>query len=265
MSYLVAVGRFTRRTLRAWPAARTAAFASGSALIALGIAPPVHALAAADPRGHVLQHLLLGMYAPVALVLAAPMTPLLAALPARAARGVTSVLRSRPARVLTHPVTAGLVTVAGMYALYFTPLYAASVHDPVVGSALHLHVLMTGCVLAWSVAGPDPAPARPGLRLRIGVLVGVAGAHAYLAKTLYARAATWPTVAGHDREEIRQAAQLMYYGGDGAELLLAIALFTVRRARRGGHSSQPKSLESRSMTKPSRPVRMPTGRKPTAA
>ncbi|TDC51111.1 cytochrome c oxidase assembly protein [Jiangella ureilytica] len=225
VSYLLAVGRFTRRTLRGWPRARTAAFAGGAVLIALGVSPPVHALAAGDLRGHVLQHLLLGMYAPVALVLAAPMTLVLAALPATAARTATSVLRLRPVRVLTHPVSAGLMTVAGMYALYFTPLYGLSARDAVLAHAVHIHVLITGSVFVWSIAGPGPAPARPRMRLRVAVLVGVAGAHAYLAKLLYARADTSPPGAGLDPDQVRQAAQLMYYGGDVAELVVAIALF----------------------------------------
>jgi putative membrane protein len=234
VGYLLAAGRVTRRTLRTWPRTRTAAFATGSAMIAIGLSPPVHALAAGDPRGHVLQHLTLGMLAPVALVLAAPMTLLLAALPTTAARRVTSVLRRRPTRFLTHPITAGLVTVAGMYALYLTPLYAVSARIAVLGYGLHIHFLLSGCVFAWSIAGPDPAPTRPGMRMRLAVLVGVAGAHAYLAKTLYAHAAISPPGAGLDPGQVRQAAQLMYYGGDIAELVIATALFTawLRTCRR---------------------------------
>jgi putative membrane protein len=37
----------------------------------------------------------------------------------------------------------------------------------------------------------------------------------------------WPQAKGHSIEEIQVAAQNMYYGGDFAEVLLAIALFVM--------------------------------------
>jgi putative membrane protein len=57
------------------------------------------------------QHLLLGMYAPLALVLGAPATLPLAALPVRARPRVAAVLRFRPLHALSHPATAAVLTV----------------------------------------------------------------------------------------------------------------------------------------------------------
>jgi putative membrane protein len=72
-----------RRSARAWRAWRPITFAVGLVLVAAALSPPVEA-AATGARGHMTQHLLLGMYAPLALVLGAPATLPLAALPVRA-------------------------------------------------------------------------------------------------------------------------------------------------------------------------------------
>jgi putative membrane protein len=150
----------------------------------------------------------------------------LATLPARRAAVVTALLRRRTMHVLTHPITAGLITTAGLYVLYLTPLYAASGHNTAVHHGIHVHFLFAGSLFTWSVAGPDPAPRRPGLRIRIAVLITAAGAHAFLAKLLYAHAEVLPPGAEHHPDHVRQAAELVYYGGDVAELVIAAALFS---------------------------------------
>ncbi|MBB4908609.1 cytochrome c oxidase assembly protein [Actinophytocola algeriensis] len=51
---------------------------------------------------------------------------------------------------------------------------------------MHLHFLVAGYLFAWLIAGPDPAPHRPGVPARL-VLLGVAIAvHATLAQLMYA-------------------------------------------------------------------------------
>jgi putative membrane protein len=72
-----------RRSGRAWRAWRPITFAVGLVLVAAALSPPVEAAATGAP-GHMTQHLLLGMYALLALVLGAPATLPLAALPVRA-------------------------------------------------------------------------------------------------------------------------------------------------------------------------------------
>jgi len=110
--YQAAVGRL-HRSGRTWSTWRTAGFALGLALVAAALSPTVEA-AAADARGHMVQHLLLGMFAPLALVLGAPMTLLLAALPQHSRRQVAAVLRSRPLHALTHVATAAVLSVGGL-------------------------------------------------------------------------------------------------------------------------------------------------------
>jgi putative membrane protein len=198
-------------------------FVAGAGLLALAVSPPVAALAHHDLRGHMLQHLLLGMFAPLALVLAAPVTLLLRSLPVTGARRVSGVLRRRPVRFLSHPLTALTLDVGALYLLYLTPLFAATLASAPLHTLVHLHFFAAGSLFVWSIAGPDPAPHRSPFRTRLQVLLFAIAAHSTLAKILYAYG--WPRGAGHDLQEIRAAAQWMYYGGDLAELLLAVALF----------------------------------------
>lgn len=232
-AYLAAVTRRRRRRTRPWPVARTVSWVAGAVLVGVAVSPPLTAFAHADPRGHMAQHLLVGMYAPVALVLAAPVTLALAASPPRTARRVTAVLRTPALHVLAHPVTAALLTVGGVWLLYLTPLYAATLRSGVLHAAVVVHLLASGVLFAWAVAGPDPAPRRPGTATRLTVLVLAAGAHATLARLLFAQAGTLPPGAGLPRATSEAAAQWMYYGGDLAEVALAVALLAgwYRRTR----------------------------------
>jgi putative membrane protein len=229
--YLAGVGRL-RRSRRTWSDLRTASFGLGLILVAAALSPPVEAVAA-DARGHMVQHLLLGMYAPIALVLGAPMTLLLAALPVPARRPVAVVLRSRPLHVLSHVTTAAALSVGALYLLYLTPLYTLSTRSEFVHHLLHLHFVLAGYLFAWAVAGPDPAPRRPGKGVRIAVVVAAGGAHGFLAKLLFSRAPTLPPGSGHDATEIELAAQWMYYGGHVTDLLLLTALFAAWYRRAG--------------------------------
>ncbi|QTP54133.1 cytochrome c oxidase assembly protein [Billgrantia sulfidoxydans] len=230
LGYLGAAGRQQRRG-NGWSGWRCALFALGSLLLAVAVAPPVTAWAHHDLRGHMAQHLLIGMLAPLAWALAAPVTLTLRSLPTAAARRLVGALRSLPLRIVSHPIAALLLNVGGMALLYFTPLYAASRHSGLLHGWVHLHFLAAGYLFCWAVlAGPDASPHRLGLRLRLGVLFVSMAAHALLGKLMYGY--LWPRGAGHPAEEIQAAAQLMYYGGDLAELLLAVALLWLASAAR---------------------------------
>lgn len=220
-----------RRRGRAWSTGRIASFTAGVGLLAIATAPPVLSWAHQDLRGHMSQHLLLGMLAPLGLVLGAPLALLLRNLPVPSARRLSAVLRHDLAGRLTHPVTALVLDTGGLYLLYLTPLYSLVHTRPVLNGILHFHFLLAGVLFASSIAGPDPAPQRPRFRVRMAVLFVATAAHGTLAKAMYAHG--WPRGAGHDPAEIRDAAQIMYYGGDFAELLLAITLFASWYRRSG--------------------------------
>ncbi|RCG22377.1 cytochrome c oxidase assembly protein [Streptomyces reniochalinae] len=232
LGYLLLVRRAHRRgPRREWSAWRSASFLAGCGLVAAAVLPPLAPWAHGDFRGHMAQHLLIGMYAPVALVLGAPVTLLLRTLPGARARTLTSLLRSRPVRVLTHPVTALLLNTGSLAVLYCTPLYGAATAQPWGHWLLHLHFLAAGCLFAWVVAGPDPAPARPEVPARLVLLGAAIAGHAVLSQLMYGGfLIDIPAPVG----QVRGGAELMYYGGDIAELLLAGAVVATWRPGRAG-------------------------------
>lgn len=230
LAYMAGTRRLHRQ--KPWPWWRTLLFTLGCMTLAAGFVPALMHAAHQDVRWHMVQHLLLGMFAPLGLVFAAPMTLLLRNLPTEGARRLVRFLGTWPVRVLTHPITAALLDIGGMYLLYMTPLYAHSLVTPWLSAFLHLHFVVSGTLFTWAIAGPDPAPHRPGWRMRMGVLFVAMAAHATLGKLLYAF--NFPRGTGADPEELHQAAMWMYYWGDLAEAALVVALMLawLRRRRR---------------------------------
>ena len=208
---------------RPWPVGRTGAFLFGCALLGIAVSPPIMAFAHADLRGHMLQHVLLGMAAPVALVWAAPGTLLISCLRASDARRLIRLAESLPIRVLTHPATAAILSTGSLYLLYLTPLFAYARTQDALHFLVHLHFFLAGYLYVWSILGIDPAPGRPGMKLRLGVLFLATAAHAVLARIMFAHVHPRGTVT--DFPEIREAALWMYYAGGAAELLLIFLFF----------------------------------------
>ena len=220
------------RNGRCWSRRRTAVFLTGCLLLILASVPAAHA----DFLDHTAQHLLVGMYAPLALVLGAPVTLVLRNLPSVGARAVGRILHVRAVRVLGHPITVLGLNLGGLAVLYLTPLYAATVTDSGLHRAVQLHLLVAGYLFAWVIAGPDPAPRRPPVPVRLVVLGVAIVAHAVLAQLLYAGVVVDLPAATTRRQA---GAALMYYGGDLAELLLAFALLSAWRPLRARQPRAP--------------------------
>lgn len=109
------------RDSRGWSRWRTTSFISGVAFLALALLPGVGIAGDDNFVAHMAQHLIIAMIAPIALVLGAPMTLLLRVLSPRYARILGDILRSRAAHGVANPVSALLLNLGGLYALYFTP------------------------------------------------------------------------------------------------------------------------------------------------
>jgi putative membrane protein len=222
--YVLLAHRARRRNpALGWSRWRTTSFLTGTGLLGVALLPPLATFAKGDFRGHMAQHLLIGMYAPLALTLAAPVTLLLRTLPATQGRRLTAVLHTRPVRGITHPAVALALSTGSLAMLYFTPLYNAVMSKPPTHWLLHTHFLLSGCLFAYVIAGPDPAPSRPGVRARLVYLGAAITAHAVFSQMLYG--GFWVDIHA-PIEQVQGSAEIMYYGGDIAELLLAAALVT---------------------------------------
>lgn len=225
--YVLLAGRARRRNPQAgWSRWRSGWFLAGCALLAGGLLPPIAPWAHGDFRGHMLQHLLVGMYAPLGLVLGAPVTLLLRNLPVGQGRRLTALVQSRPLHALANPVTALLLSVGTLGLLYFTPLSTMMSAHTGLHWLLHAHFLFAGCLFAYVIAGPDPAPARPGVPVRMVVLGVAIAAHALISQLMYGG---FGIDIHAPVDQVQGGAQIMYYGGDIAELLLAVALVATWR------------------------------------
>lgn len=230
VAYVVGAVRAADR--QGWPLRRTAAFVTGTALIAIALSPPFDAFAHDDFSGHAAQHLLLAMIAPLLLVLGMPVSLLLRALPHAAARRLGSLLSSRVMGVLATPFVAFVLTSGGLVLLYFTPLYRWSTESPTVHLLVHVHLVLSGFLFAWVIAGLDPTPHRAGVRTRLVTLGASIVVHSAIAQLLYA--GLWVQVDEPARQ-LQAAGSLMYFGGETAELLLALVMLVAGRA---GHSDR---------------------------
>ena len=217
LAYRAGVARLRTRG-DSWPRGRVTAAASGFAVAAAALAPPLSTHDELFPV-HVVQHLLLGMVSPLLLALAAPMTLALRATGPAARARLLRLLHGRMARALAAAPTVILLGVGGLYALYLTPLYGLADRSELAHLLLHLHVVSAGALLSWFVVGVDPAPRPRSVGERLAVLLVAATGHAVLAKLLYAH--DLPSGAAGDRA---LGAQLLYYGGDLVEVLLAVVV-----------------------------------------
>jgi putative membrane protein len=219
VAYALGVRRLRGRGKR-WSRWRSVSYGAGLTAVAVALVSP---LAAHDEdfRVHMIQHMLLGILGPLLLALSAPMTLSLRCMPPSARRPAVRVLHSRLVGVLAHPLAASTIFVAGMLGLYFTPLYNETLDHPLLHAGVHIHVLASGCLLAWTFIGVDPIP-RPGAAaVRISALLFALGSHAALAKLLYGGYGQIHAAS----PELRQGAELMYYGGDAIDLALLVAFF----------------------------------------
>ncbi len=218
IAYWWAAGRLLRRG-DAWPRWRTISFTAGSAGVAWIAVSPLPG----DPfTAHMMEHLILGMAAPLLLALARPFTLTLRVLPpGTARRSLLTLMHSRPAAWMVFPPVAALLDLGGLWLLYRTELFAAVQHHPLGHAVMHGHVLAAGLLFTFSVCQLDPVRHRRNLPLRGATLLAAGAAHAVLAKTLYA---TPPPGTAFTTADLQTGAQIMYYGGDVVEAALAVVL-----------------------------------------
>ena len=164
--YVAAVVRLRRRGDR-WPPGRTLAWLLGCATLLFVTSSGVGRYMPAMFSMHMAAHMGLSMLVPILLVLGGPVSLALRALPAAGRddppgmrEWILAALHSRFSRVLTNPVVATALFVAGFYGLYF-----GSIFDDAVGShaghlAMNVHFLLSGYLFYWIVIGVDPTP-RP--------------------------------------------------------------------------------------------------------
>jgi putative copper resistance protein D len=162
--YVLGARRLRRRG-DAWPAGRVLAWLLGCAALLFTTSSGLGRYMPAMFSMHMVAHMMLSMLVPILLVLGAPVTLALRALPT-AGRGeppgprewLLAALHSRVSRFLTNPIVATVVFVAGFYGLYLGGIFDAAVSSHAAHMLMNVHFLLSGYLFYWVVIGIDPTP-----------------------------------------------------------------------------------------------------------
>lgn len=182
--YLWGVARLRRRG-DAWPVGRTVAFAAGVLSVALVMCTKLNDYGMVMFSVHMVQHMVISMLSPILLLLGAPVTLALRALPpaGRGRKGprelLLMLLHSRYMKVITHPAFTIPMFIASLYALYFTPLFDFLMESKAGHIGMMVHFLAVGLVFFWPIMGVDPGPHRPGYVMRMLELFAGMPFHAF--------------------------------------------------------------------------------------
>ncbi|MFE1249820.1 cytochrome c oxidase assembly protein [Streptomyces sp. NPDC058735] len=178
------VARLVRRGDK-WPVGRTVAFALGVLSIMLMMCTRLNDYGMVMFSVHMVQHMVISMVSPILILLGAPVTLALRALPTagRGRKGPREVLlmflHSRYLRIVTHPAFTIPLFIASLYALYFTPLFDTLMGSQAGHIAMMVHFLAVGLVFFWPIMGVDPGPHRPGYLMRMLELFAGMPFHAF--------------------------------------------------------------------------------------
>ncbi|CDR04400.1 cytochrome c oxidase assembly protein [Streptomyces iranensis] len=174
-----------RRRGDAWPVGRVVSFVLGVLTIAVAMCTKLNDYGMVMFSVHMVQHMIISMVSPILLLLGAPVTLTLRALPA-AGRGrkgprelLVALLHSRYMRIITHPAFTIPLFIASLYALYFTPLFDFLMESKAGHIAMMVHFLAVGLVFFWPIMGVDPGPHRPGYVMRMLELFSGMPFHAF--------------------------------------------------------------------------------------
>jgi putative copper resistance protein D len=183
--YVAGVLTLRRRGDR-WPVGRTVCWAAGLLVFAWATVGGLGLYSHVMFSAHMVAHMLLSMVAPIGLVLGAPVTLALRALPGPRVPGelgprqlLLAVLHSRVARVVMHPLVAFALFVGSLYGIYFTSLFATLMSNHLGHVVMEFHFLAVGFLFFFVLVGVDPTPVRLPSIARIGLLFAAMPSHAF--------------------------------------------------------------------------------------
>ncbi|MFD8568896.1 cytochrome c oxidase assembly protein [Streptomyces sp. NPDC059639] len=170
----------------AWPVGRTISFVVGVLTIGLVMCTKLNDYGMVMFSVHMVQHMVISMLSPILLLMGAPVTLALRALPVASKRGskgprelLLMLLHSRYMKIITHPAFTIPLFIASLYVLYFTPLFDFLMGSQVGHLAMMVHFLAVGVVFFWPIMGVDPGPHRPGYVMRMLELFAGMPFHAF--------------------------------------------------------------------------------------
>ena len=169
-----------------WPVGRTIAFALGISAIDFATSGGLGVYSRFAFSNHMLSHMVLGMIAPIGIVLGAPITLALRTLPIgrneqeRGIRGsFIALLHSKVSKIYTHPVVALAIFNGSLFALYFTPLFGNLMQGHSGHFFMSIHFLLSGILFFQVLIGVDPMPRKVLHIVKVIIIFAAMSIHAF--------------------------------------------------------------------------------------
>ena len=169
-----------------WPVGRTIAFALGISAIDFATSGGLGVYSRFAFSNHMLSHMVLGMIAPIGIVLGAPITLALRTLPIgrneqeRGIRGsFIALLHSKLSKIYTHPVVALAIFNGSLFALYFTPLFGNLMQGHSGHFFMSIHFLLSGILFFQVLIGVDPMPRKVPHIVKMIIIFAAMSIHAF--------------------------------------------------------------------------------------
>ena len=183
--YIKGVVILTRRGDK-WPVGRTIAFALGISAVDFATSGGLGLYSHFAFANHMMAHMVLGMIAPIGIVLGAPITLALRTLPLgrnqqeSGIRGIfIELLHSKLSKFYTNPVVALVIFDGSLFALYFTPLFGNIMQGHSGHFFMSLHFLLAGFLFFQVLIGIDPLPRKVPHIAKIIVIFAAMSIHAF--------------------------------------------------------------------------------------
>ncbi len=187
--YVGGVIRLHRRGDK-WPIGRTISWLAGLALLFYTTNGALNAYEQYLFSVHMLGHMMLTMLIPLVLVLGAPVTLALRAVPKRndgswgAREWILWMVQTPYSKVITHPAVAAVIFAGSLWVFYFTPIARWAAEEHVGHQWMIIHFLISGYLFNLSMIGIDPVPYRFPYPLRIVTLFATMASHAFFGVTI---------------------------------------------------------------------------------
>jgi putative copper resistance protein D len=179
-----------------WPVGRTIAFALGIAAIDFATSGGLGVYSRFAFSNHMLAHMVLGMIAPIGIVLGAPITLALRTLPIGRSKNELGIrgafinlLHSRLGKFYANPIVALAIFDGSLFALYFTPLFGDLMLSHSGHLFMNVHFILAGYLFFQSIIGIDPMPIKIPYIVKIVVLFAAMSIHAFFSVALMSSSA----------------------------------------------------------------------------
>ncbi len=187
--YVWGVERLRRRG-DAWPIHRPIMWVGAMAILVYTTSGGVAVYGEFLFSAHMIEHMLLTMLIPVGIVLAAPVTLAARAIQVRhdGSRGMREwflgIVQSRWIGFVGHPLVSTVVFALSLMVFYYSPLLSWASTTHLGHEWMILHFLLAGYLFVQALIGVDPSPHRTSYPLRMILLMGTMGFHAFFGLSL---------------------------------------------------------------------------------